>query len=52
MAVFHGSAPWAFASDQICALLETVCGAPEYAELYGNDFGLTYAIASGYQVSE
>ena len=52
MAVFHDSAPWAFASNQICALLETVCDAPEYAQLYGNNFGLTYAIVSGYQVSE
>ena len=44
MAVFYDSAPWTFASSKICSLLEHRCSVPEYEELYGNDFRLTYWI--------
>jgi hypothetical protein len=49
MAVFSDSAPWSFASETICALLEHACSVSEYEELYGNDFRLTYYITTAYQ---
>lgn len=49
MAVFYDSAPWSFASEHICSLLEHPCSVSQYRELYGNDFILTYGIVAAYQ---
>lgn len=49
MAVFYDSAPWSFASEHICSLLEHPCSVSQYQELYGNDFILTYGIVAAYQ---
>lgn len=49
MVVFSDSAPWSFASENICELLQHPCGVSEYEQLYGNDFKLTYYIAAAYQ---
>ena len=49
MAVFADSAPWSFASEKICALLEHPCSVSEYEQLYGNDFRLAYYVFAAYQ---
>lgn len=49
MVVFSDSAPWSFASENICELLQHPCSVSEYEQLYGNDFRLTYYIAAAYQ---
>jgi hypothetical protein len=45
-AAFHASAPYSFASSSICRLLESVCTAPVFEEVYhgGGNFELTYIL--------